>query len=173
MKKAGLILLSVLLMTGMVLPVMADDDEDVYYLTMCSGSDLSEEQKNECREYASRRNSELAQQLSDIKAKRQEIEKDLAKISCDLELYDLYTKGFIEGCGGILTDMEIKCLPIGANVMTYECGMRFLADYLSGVTYFKIAYPEHNLDRARTQLKLVADMEAKWDQMEKIVEKYL
>ena len=53
------------------------------------------------------------------------------------------------------------------------CGMRFLTDYLSGDTYFKIAYPEHNLDRARTQLKLVADMEAKWDQMEKIVEKYL
>ena len=78
-----------------------------------------------------------------------------------------------EGCGGILTDMEIKCLPIGAKVMTYECGMRFLTDYLSGDTYFKIAYPEHNLDRARTQLKLVADMEAKWDQMEKIVEKYL
>ena len=102
-----------------------------------------------------------------------EDEKDLAKISCDLELYDLYTKGFIEGCGGILTDMEIKCLPIGAKVMTYECGMRFLTDYLSGDTYFKIAYPEHNLDRARTQLKLVADMEAKWDQMEKIVEKYL
>ena len=102
-----------------------------------------------------------------------EDEKDLTKISCDLELYDLYTKGFIEGCGGILTDMEIKCLPIGAKVMTYECGMRFLTDYLSGDTYFKIAYPEHNLDRARTQLKLVADMEAKWDQMEKIVEKYL
>ena len=102
-----------------------------------------------------------------------EDEPDLTKISCDLELYDLYTKGFIEGCGGILTDMEIKCLPIGAKVMTYECGMRFLTDYLSGDTYFKIAYPEHNLDRARTQLKLVADMDAKWDQMEKIVEKYL
>ena len=102
-----------------------------------------------------------------------EDEKDLTKISCDMKLYDLYTKGFIEGCGGILTDMEIKCLPIGAKVMTYECGMRFLTDYLSGDTYFKIAYPEHNLDRARTQLKLVADMEAKWDQMEKIVEKYL
>ena len=79
MKKVGLILLSVLLLTGMVLPVMADDDEDVYYLTMCSGSNLSEEQKNECKEYASRRNSELAQQLSDIKAKRQEIERVIFK----------------------------------------------------------------------------------------------
>ena len=102
-----------------------------------------------------------------------EDEKDLSKISCNLKLYDLYAKGFIEGCGGILTEMEIKCLPIGAKVMTYECGMRFLTDYLSGDTYFKIAYSEHNLDRVRTQLKLVADMEAKWDQMEKIIEKYL
>ena len=88
MKKVGLILLSVLLLTGMVLPVMADDDEDVYYLTMCSGSNLSEEQKNECKEYASRRNSELAQQLSDIKVKRQEIEKDLAKIGQEIRGYD-------------------------------------------------------------------------------------
>ena len=57
--------------------------------------------------------------------------------------------------------------------MTYECGMRFLADYLSGDVYFRTAYPEHNLDRARTQLKLVADMEAKWDQILEITRKYI
>ena len=57
--------------------------------------------------------------------------------------------------------------------MTYKCGIRFLTDYLSADTYFKIAYPEHNLDRARIQLKLVANMEEKWDQMEEMVAKYL
>ena len=102
-----------------------------------------------------------------------EDEKDLSKISCDMTLFDVYTKGFIEGCDGILTKKEIECLPLGAKVMTYECGMRFLTDYLSGDTYFKIDYPTHNLDRARTQFKLVADMEAKWEQMQNIVQKYV
>lgn len=101
-----------------------------------------------------------------------EDEKDLSKVSCDLELYDLYTKGFIEGCGDTLTPMEIKCLPLGAKVMTYECGMRFLADYLAGDVYFKTDYPAHNLDRARTQFKLVSDMEKKLSEMKSIVQKY-
>lgn len=102
-----------------------------------------------------------------------EDEKDLTKVSCDLELYDIYAKGFIEGCDGILTNTEIECLPLGAKVMTYECGMRFLTDYLSGDNYFKTDYPTHNLDRARTQFKLVVDMEEKWEQMQEIVKKYL
>ena len=58
---------------------------------------------------------------------------------------------------------------MGAKIMTFECGMRFLTDYLQGDTYFKIHYPEQNLDRARTQLKLVKDMEEKWDIMARIV----
>ena len=87
-----------------------------------------------------------------------EDEKDLSRISCDMELYDIYAKGFVEGCGGALTDMEIECLPIGAKVMTYECGMRFLTDYLSGDTYFKVDYPTHNLDRTRTQLNRFSDI---------------
>ena len=101
-----------------------------------------------------------------------EDEKDLSKIWCDLELYETYMKGFVEGCGGTLTDMEIECLPVGARVMTYECGMRFLTDYLSGDTYFNTAYPTNNLDRARTQFKLVWDMEQKWEKMQAIAEKY-
>ena len=64
-------------------------------------------------------------------------------------------------------------LPVGAKLMTLECGMRFLADYLQGDIYYKIHRPEHNLDRARTQFKLVADMERKWDRMARIVEKYV
>lgn len=63
-------------------------------------------------------------------------------------------------------------LPMGAKLMTYECGIRFLADFLEGDTYFKIHRDGHNLDRARTQFKLVKDMEDKWADMAAIVEKY-
>ncbi len=101
-----------------------------------------------------------------------EDEKDLDKVWCDMDLFDIYTKGFIEGCAGRLTDKEIELLPMGAKVMTFECGMRFLTDYLQGDTYFKVHREGHNLDRCRTQFKLVADMEAKWDTMNGIVEKY-
>ena len=72
----------------------------------------------------------------------------------------------------VLTPAEIASLPWGARLMTLECGMRFLTDYLQGDTYFKIHYPEQNLDRTRTQLKLVKDMEEKWDQMKEITAKY-
>lgn len=101
-----------------------------------------------------------------------EDEPDLSKVSCDLHLFELYTKGFLEGCGGSLTEMEIEMLPMGAKVMTYECGMRFLTDYLQGDVYFKIHREGQNLDRARTQMKLVADMEQKWSRMAEIIEKY-
>lgn len=101
-----------------------------------------------------------------------EDEKDLSKIECDMHLFEVYTRGFIEGCNNRLTKAEIEALPIGAKVMTFECGMRFLTDYLQGDTYFKTKYPTHNLDRCRTQFKLVADMEKKWDTMNKIVSKY-
>lgn len=102
-----------------------------------------------------------------------EDEKDLSKISCDLELFALYTKGFIEGCGGSLTEKEIRMLPMGAKLMTLECGMRFLTDYLEGDHYFKIHRPEHNLDRTRTQFCMVKDMEDKWEKMQEIVESFL
>lgn len=102
----------------------------------------------------------------------EEDEKDLSKITVDLDLYEAFTKGYLEGCGGRLTDKEIEMLPMGAKLMTYECGIRFLADYLEGDIYFKVHREGHNLDRARTQFKLVADMEAKWDEMRAIVEKY-
>ena len=101
-----------------------------------------------------------------------EDETDLDKVWCDMELFEIYVKGFIEGCGGKLTKREIELLPMGAKVMTFECGMRFLTDYLQGDTYFKIHREHHNLDRCRTQFKLVSDMEAKWDTMEEIVKKY-
>ena len=63
-------------------------------------------------------------------------------------------------------------LPWGAKLMTLECGMRFLTDYLEGDTYFRVTHPAHNLERCRTQFKLVADMEAHWAEMQAIVKKY-
>lgn len=102
-----------------------------------------------------------------------EDEPDLSKISCDLHLFELYTKGFLEGCGTSLTETEIEMLPMGAKVMTYECGMRFLTDYLQGDVYFKIHREGQNLDRARTQMKLVADMEQKWSRMAEIIRKFI
>lgn len=102
-----------------------------------------------------------------------EDEKDLSKVWMDIELFETYAKGFIKGCGGLLSKDEIELMPEGAKMMTIECGMRFLTDYLEGDTYFKSKYPEHNLDRCRTQFKLVADMEEKWDEMKEIVKKYI
>ncbi len=101
-----------------------------------------------------------------------EDEKDLSKVSLDLKLYELYVKGYLSGCGGSLTAKEVELLPLGAKMMTLECGMRFLTDYLEGDTYFRIHREGHNLDRCATQFTLVADMEAKWDRMTAIVRKY-
>ena len=102
-----------------------------------------------------------------------EDERDLSLVSCSMELFDIYARGYIEGCGGKLTDREILELPMGAKTMTYECGMRFLTDYLQGDTYFKVHREGHNLDRCRTQFKLVEDMEQKWHTMQSIVKKYM
>lgn len=101
-----------------------------------------------------------------------EDETDLSKVSLSLELFDVYTKGFLEGCQGSLTEAEIDMLAMGAKLMTLECGMRFLTDYLEGDVYFKIHREDHNLDRARTQFALAADMEKKWDDMKAAVKKY-
>lgn len=101
-----------------------------------------------------------------------EDETDLSLVNFDIGLYELYVKGFIEGAKGGLTEGELEMLPIGAIMMTLECGMRFLADYLNGDTYFRIHRPSHNLDRCRNQFKLVADMEQHLDEMKAIVRKY-
>ena len=102
----------------------------------------------------------------------EEDETDLSKVSLSLPLYETYTRGFLEGCGGSLTEQEKQMLPMGAKLMTLECGMRFLTDFLQGDTYFKIHREDHNLDRTRTQFGLVADMEKKWAEMEAIAAKY-
>ena len=97
-----------------------------------------------------------------------EDEKDLSKMELDLHLFEVYTRGFLKAASA-LTEREIQVLPMGAYTMTLEVGLRFLKDYLDGDVYFGTAYPEHNLVRARTQIKLLADMEGKMADMERIV----
>lgn len=97
-----------------------------------------------------------------------EDEQDLSKVSLDLALFRVFTRGFTQSCPS-LTHAELEMLPLGAYTMTLECGLRFLTDYLDGDRYFSIDRPGHNLDRCRTQFKLVEDMENKWAEMERIV----
>ena len=101
-----------------------------------------------------------------------EDEKDLSKVNFDIELYEAYTRGFLEGAQGSLTEAELEYLPWGARLMTLECGIRFLTDYLDGDHYFRIHYPTQNLDRCRTQFKLVKDMEEQFEAMAAVVRKY-
>lgn len=101
-----------------------------------------------------------------------EDEKDISKVSLSLSLYEAYVKGYLSSAKDGLTDLEKELLPFGAKIMTYECGIRFLADYLDGDVYFKTAYPEHNLVRCRTQFALVKDMEDKMEKMMEITKKY-
>jgi hypothetical protein len=97
-----------------------------------------------------------------------EDERDLSKMEMSLHLFRIYTRGFLTACPG-LTAAEKAMLPMGAKLMTLECGIRFLKDHLDGDRYFTIHRPGQNLDRARTQFRLVADMEKKWDEMASIV----
>ena len=98
-----------------------------------------------------------------------EDERDQSKVRLDVELFSVYTSAFLEGTGGILTPAEIGYLPWGARLMTLECGIRFLTDYLEGDVYFHTDRPGQNLDRARTQFTLVRDMEARWEELSAIV----
>ena len=97
-----------------------------------------------------------------------EDEKDLSKVTMSLDLFRIYTRGVLSACPD-LTDTEVEMLPMGAKLMTLECGLRFLTDYIDGDHYFAVHREGHNLDRCRTQFKLVADMESKWEQMAAIV----
>ena len=98
-----------------------------------------------------------------------EDERDLSKVALDLELFRGFADGFISQTADGLTDAELENLPLGALVMTFEVGLRFLTDYLDGDVYFRIESPDHNLARCRSQFRLLEDMEAKSAQMDAIV----
>lgn len=102
-----------------------------------------------------------------------EDETDLSKVSLDQVLFKAFAEGFAEGCGDILSEQELRLLPMGAMVMTYENGMRFLTDYLQGDVYFRIHRPGHNLDRARCQIALLKDMEKKRPGMDAVIEELI
>ena len=96
----------------------------------------------------------------------------MSKVNFDIQLYEVFTRSFLEGARGSLTPAELEYLPWGARLMTLECGLRFLTDYLDGDHYFHVSHPQQNLDRARTQMKLVKDMEEQFDAMAAVVAKY-
>ena len=98
-----------------------------------------------------------------------EDERDLSKMYMDITKFAAFTRGYLETMRPVITARELELLPFAARLMTYECGIRFLTDHLNGDTYFRIHRAGHNLDRARTQFKLVADMEAKDAEMRHIV----
>lgn len=98
-----------------------------------------------------------------------EDETDLSKVSLDLEMYRAYLRGYLQSCGHSLTEKEIEVLPLSVKVLTGELATRFLKDHIDGDVYFAIHRDNHNLDRARTQIELVKDMERKWDEMQKIL----
>ena len=99
----------------------------------------------------------------------EEDETDLSKVYLDLKKFTVFTEGFLKATAGHITDGEIASLALGAFTLTYECGMRFLTDYLEGDKYFRTAFEGHNLVRARCQYKLAEDMLNKMSEMERIV----
>jgi len=98
--------------------------------------------------------------------------QDLSQVTVDLDIFERFTAGYLDAARAFLTPLEIDLLPFSARIMTFECGMRFLTDYLNGDHYFRIHRPNHNLDRCRTQFKMVQDMEARADEMADTVEKH-
>lgn len=101
-----------------------------------------------------------------------EDELDLSKVGIDLDLFEHLTHGYLDTAREFLVPTEIEYMPFSARLMTLECGIRFIADYLQGDIYFKIHREHHNLDRARTQFALVEDMERKADAMRSVVDRY-
>ena len=99
-----------------------------------------------------------------------EDEEDLARVFIDMELFELFTRGFLKETCAYLLPEEVNLLPLGVMVITCELAMRFLTDYIDGDLYFKVKSPTHNLIRARTQIKLLTDIEQKYDQMNGIIQ---
>ena len=99
-----------------------------------------------------------------------EDEPDTGKVGFDMNLFEMFTRGFVEATKAVLTETEIRMLPVGTAVLTLELAIRFLTDYINGDVYFKTAYPGHNLVRARTQMRLLTEVEARMDDMNAFVD---
>jgi Ser/Thr protein kinase RdoA (MazF antagonist) len=101
-----------------------------------------------------------------------EDEPDLSRVEMSLDVFDRLAHGYLDAARDFLTPTEMDYLSFSARLMTFECGMRFLTDHLNGDVYFKVQRENHNLDRCRTQFKMVRDMEQKFERMEEIVRRY-
>ncbi len=98
-----------------------------------------------------------------------EDDPDLNKVYFNMEIFEAFTKGYIEVARSFLTPLEIELLPFGARLITYMQVARFLTDYLNGDTYYKIHHPEHNLQRSRAQLKLLQSIEENYPKMNSFI----
>jgi Ser/Thr protein kinase RdoA (MazF antagonist) len=98
-----------------------------------------------------------------------EDETDLSKVTMQLPMFEALVKGYLASAGGFLTPRERALLPFAGKLITFEIGLRFLTDWLEGDVYFKIKRPRHNLDRLRTQFKLVESIEAQLPAMQALV----
>ena len=95
-----------------------------------------------------------------------EDEKDLDKVNFNIDYYKAYTKGFLQEMSSSISPIELKYLPLAAKTMIFIMAIRFLTDFLNGDTYYKTKYPEHNLDRAKNQLKLIASFTEQFGEMQ-------
>ena len=101
--------------------------------------------------------------------KGEEDDTNLDNVSIDLDIFEGYTKGYLENAASFLTDVEVDNLAFGAKLLTYMQTVRFLTDYLNGDTYYKTKHKEHNLERTLAQFKLLTSMENNFDKMQQIV----
>ena len=99
-----------------------------------------------------------------------EDEKDLTKVRMRFEMFEALLRGYLSAAGQFLNPLEKSLLPFSGKLITLEIGIRFLTDYLSGDVYFKVKRPGHNLDRCRTQFKLVSSIEEQFDAMRKLTD---
>ena len=99
-----------------------------------------------------------------------EDERDLSKVTMQFPMFEALARGYLSSAADFLTPAEKKFLPFSGQLITFEIGLRFLTDYLAGDTYFKVHREGHNLDRCRTQFKLVESIEQQTGQMNRLVE---
>ena len=99
-----------------------------------------------------------------------EDDPNLDNVQFNMDLFKAYTQGFLDGAKDIMTSNELKYLPWGARIITFEQAIRFFTDYLNGDTYYAVTHENHNLDRTRNQIKLVQEMENHWDEIVSVVD---
>lgn len=98
-----------------------------------------------------------------------EDERDLSRVRMDFRLFEAVLRGYLEGAGDFLSEGERESLPAGAKVIVFEQGIRFLTDFLAGDRYYKVTRPEQNLDRCRTQFKLLESIEQQEGEMNRLL----